>query len=132
VASCDPICTGCSGAITKGALQLLEPSGGGGGILRTATGSAQLSSTQLELVVVLVRRMSDDAEVASCARGFVRTSELRRVLSWDVRGATETHVRQLVWRTRRTLCRSGVGDLIESRLHLGYRLCLLPPATGRP
>jgi FHA domain len=103
-------------------LRILEPTGGNGGIVEFADASAQLTATQLELVNVLYRRMRDDIHLPRSVRGFVRSSELLGVLSWDTRAPDDTHVKQLVRRARRTMIRSGLGDLIESRHRFGYRL----------
>jgi hypothetical protein len=103
-------------------LRILEPTGGNGGIVELADATAQLTATQLELMSFLQRRMRDDIHLPRLVRGFVRSSELLGVLSWDAREPDDTHVKQLVRRTRRTMIRSGLGDLIESRHRLGYRL----------
>lgn len=84
--------------------------------------STRLTTTQLELVHILARRMQDEAHLPWMVRGFVRSSELLGVLSWDARCPRESHVKQLVRRVRRTLVRLGLGDLIESRHRFGYRL----------
>ena len=103
-------------------LRILEPTGGNGGLVALANVSAQLTATQLELV---------EASVATNARRRSpadRGARLRAqlgvvgVLSWDARDPDDTHVKQLVRRIRRTFLRSGLGDLIESRHRLGYRL----------
>jgi hypothetical protein len=107
-------------------LRILEPTGGNGGIVELADATAQLTATQLELISFLQRRMRDDVHLPKLVRGFVRSSELLGVLSWDAREPDDTHVRQLVRRTRRTMIRSGLGDLIESRHRLGYRLRVSP------
>jgi hypothetical protein len=104
------------------ALQILEPTGGGGGLVALANATAQLTTTQLELVDLLVRKMRGDAHLPEAVRGYVRSSELVGVLSWDTRAPDDSHVRQLVRRARRNLIRSGLGDLIESRHRFGYRL----------
>jgi hypothetical protein len=103
-------------------LRLVEPTGGGGGFVELASARVQLSATQLELVELLSTRMREDMHLPLSVRGFVRSSELVGALSWDTTTPNETHVKQLVRRVRRTLLRSGVGDLIEARHRLGYRL----------
>jgi hypothetical protein len=103
-------------------LRILEPTGGNGGLVQVENMTAQLSATQLELVTILSRRMRQEAHVPLTVRGFVRSSELVGALSWDARAPDDTHVKQLVRRVRRALVRSGLGDIIESRHRLGYRL----------
>ena len=110
------------GAAEGGALRIVEPTGGGGGLIELAEASAQLSATQLELIDLLSRKMRDDAHLPASVRGYVRSSELVGALSWDTREPNDTHVKQLVRRIRRTLVRAGLGDLIESRHRFGYRL----------
>jgi hypothetical protein len=112
-------------------LRIVEPSGGNGGFVELANASAQLTAAQLELVELLRRRMRDDAHLPPAVRGFVRSSELVGVLSWDTHNPDDTHVKQLVRRVRRTLIRSGLGDLIESRHRLGYRLRVIPASEPR-
>lgn len=107
-------------------LRVVEPTGGGGGLLEIAGAQVQLTATQLELVQLLIRRMADEAHQPGQVRGFVRSSELIGALSWDTREPTENHVKQLVRRVRRTLVRAGVGDLVESRHRFGYRLRVVP------
>jgi hypothetical protein len=103
-------------------VRIVEPTGGGGGLVESAGASAQLSATQIELVAILSRRMADEAHLPCSVRGYVRSSELIGGLSWDTRDPDTSHVKQLVRRVRRALIRSGLGDLIESRHRFGYRL----------
>ena len=110
-------------------VRILEPTGGNGGLVEVENTTAQLSATQLELVTILSRRMRQEAHLPLTVRGFVRSSELVGALSWDARAPDDTHVKQLVRRVRRALDRSGLGDIIESRHRLGYRLRVQSEAT---
>jgi hypothetical protein len=125
-----PVVITCIGPTTAAplgpSLRILEPTGGNGGIVELANTSAQLTAAQLELVDLLSRRMREDVHLPLPVRGFVRSSELVGALSWDAHAPNETHVKQLVRRIRRTFVRSGLGDLIESRHRLGYRLRVTP------
>lgn len=107
-------------------LAIIEPTGGGGGMLQLGDISIQLSASQLELVTLLARRMREESDQPAQVRGFVRSSELVGSLSWDTRAPDDNNVKQLVRRTRRQLIRAGLGDLIESRQRFGYRLRLIP------
>src|SRR5690606_25239873 len=97
------------------------PSGGGGGLAIIDDKHVQLTTPQYELLEMLLDRMRKDANKPHHERGFVAVSELLR-LSLDVAEPTEQHVRQLVYRVRRVLVNAGVGDLIEVRRGVGYRL----------
>ena len=108
------------------AVRLLEPSGGGGGLVDVDGTQVQLTASQFELVQLLVDRMRDDADSPAPVRGFVRTSELLASISWDTRHPSDNHLKQLVRRTRRSLEGAGVDGLIESRHGFGYRLSVLP------
>ena len=107
-------------------LRIIEPTGGGGGVLEIGDVSIQLSANQVELIAVLARRMRDEAHQPTKVRGFVRSSELIGTLSWDTRDPDDQHLKQLVRRARRQLIRAGFGDLIESRQRFGYRLRMIP------
>lgn len=107
-------------------LDIIEPTGGGGGVLQIAGVSLQLSANQIELITHLATRMREEAHQPAQVRGFVRSSELIGMLSWDTRDPDDTHLKQLVRRARRQLLRAGLGDLIESRQRFGYRLRLIP------
>lgn len=107
-------------------LAIVEPTGGGGGVLEIAGVSLQLSQNQVELITTLAKRMRDEAHQPAQVRGFVRSSELISQLSWDTRDPDDTHLKQLVRRARRQLMRAGLGDLIESRQRFGYRLRMIP------
>lgn len=108
------------------AMRLVEPTGGGGGLVELDGASVQLTATQFELIALLARRMLDESEQADAVRGFVRSSELAAQLPWDTPHPEDNHVKQLVRRVRRTLARAGVSDLIESRRRFGYRLRAIP------
>jgi pSer/pThr/pTyr-binding forkhead associated (FHA) protein len=106
--------------------KLHEPTGGGGGLVEVDGKQVQLTTTQFELVALMVRRMAAEAHQPDLVRGFVRSSELIADLSWDTREPSENHVKQLVRRVRRALIKSEIGDLIESRHRFGYRLRAIP------
>jgi hypothetical protein len=103
----------------------LEPTGGGGGVIEIDGKQVQLTIPQLELVRLLVDRMLAQADVPEVDRGFVQASELMK-LSLDAPEPGVDHVRQLVRRVRRALVKADIGDLIESRHGLGYRLRVAP------
>lgn len=107
-------------------IRIVEPTGGGGGVLEIGDISVQLSINQVELLSVLVRRMQEEAHLPSQVRGFVRSSELLATLSWDTRAPDDNHIKQLVRRARKQMVRAGLGDLIESRQRFGYRLRVVP------
>jgi DNA-binding response OmpR family regulator len=106
--------------------KLHEPTGGGGGLVEVDGKQVQLTTTQFELMALMVRRMAAEAHQPEIVRGFVRSSELIADLSWDTHDPTENHVKQLVRRVRRALIKSEIGDLIESRHRFGYRLRAIP------
>ena len=53
---------------------------------------------------------------------FLSTADLLSELGFGARAADGENVRELVRRLRRKLAGSGLGDLIESRRHAGYRI----------
>jgi len=106
--------------------KLHEPTGGGGGLIDIDGKQVQLTTTQFELMALMIRRMASESHQPEIVRGFVRSSELIADLSWDTREPTENHVKQLVRRVRRALIKSEIGDLIESRHRFGYRLRAVP------
>jgi len=106
--------------------RLHEPTGGGGGLIEVEGKQVQLTTTQFELMALMVKRMASESHQPELVRGFVRSSELIADLSWDTREPTENHVKQLVRRVRRALIKSEIGDLIESRHRFGYRLRAVP------
>jgi len=106
--------------------RLHEPTGGGGGLIEVDGKQVQLTTTQFELMALMIRRMASEAHQPELVRGFVRSSELIADLSWDTREPSENHVKQLVRRVRRALVKSEIGDLIESRHRFGYRLRAIP------
>jgi len=106
--------------------RLHEPTGGGGGLVEVDGKQVQLTTTQFELMALMVQRMATEVHQPELVRGFVRSSELIADLSWDTREPSENHVKQLVRRVRRALIKSEIGDLIESRHRFGYRLRAIP------
>ena len=106
--------------------RLHEPTGGGGGLIEVDGKQVQLTTTQFELMALMIRRMATEGHQPELVRGFVRSSELIADLSWDTREPSENHVKQLVRRVRRALIKSEIGDLIESRHRFGYRLRAIP------
>jgi pSer/pThr/pTyr-binding forkhead associated (FHA) protein len=109
--------------------RLHEPTGGGGGLIEVDGKQVQLTTTQFELMALMIRRMASESHQPELVRGFVRSSELIADLSWDTREPSENHVKQLVRRVRRALIKSEIGDLIESRHRFGYRLRAIPRPT---
>jgi pSer/pThr/pTyr-binding forkhead associated (FHA) protein len=105
-----------------------EPTGGGGGLIEVDGKQVQLTTTQFELMALMINRMAGELHQPELVRGFVRSSELIADLSWDTREPSENHVKQLVRRVRRALIKSEIGDLIESRHRFGYRLRAIPRA----
>src|SRR3954469_7840604 len=103
-----------------------EPTGGGGGLIEVNGKQVQLTTTQFELMALMIKRMGSELHQPELVRGFVRSSELIADLSWDTREPSENHVKQLVRRVRRALIKSEIGDLIESRHRFGYRLRAIP------
>jgi pSer/pThr/pTyr-binding forkhead associated (FHA) protein len=108
--------------------RLHEPTGGGGGLIEVDGKQVQLTTTQFELMALMIKRMATERHQPELVRGFVRSSELIADLSWDTREPSENHVKQLVRRVRRALMKSEIGDLIESRHRFGYRLRAIPKA----
>ena len=106
--------------------RLSEPTGGGGGLVEVDGKQVQLTTTQFELMALMIKRMATERHQPELVRGFVRSSELIADLSWDTREPSENHVKQLVRRVRRALMKSEIGDLIESRHRFGYRLRAIP------
>ena len=103
--------------------KLAEPMGGGGGVVEIDGTPVHMTLAQYELVARLVTRRLAGSDAAD---GFISSEELLSVLSLDSLRPDDDNVRQLVRRVRRVLERAGVGDLIESRYRLGYRLAVQP------
>lgn len=104
--------------------ELHAPSGGGGGLAVIGGRHVQLTAPQFELFEKLVRTMLEDDRPDEL-RGFVPATALFG-LSLDSADPTEDHVRQLVRRVRRLLAKADLGDLIEVRRGVGYRLRVMP------
>lgn len=107
-------------------LRAIEATGGGGGYVCIGDQEVQVSMVQLELLQLLVKRMLSDRARPVAVRGYVHSSEILAVISWDTAHPSDNHVKQLVRRLRRSLARSGRDDLIESQQGLGYRLSVIP------
>lgn len=107
-------------------LRLVEPTGGGGGLLELGGISIQLSMNQAALIDLISRRMIEEAHLPAQVRGYVSTAELLRSLPWDTSDPDDNTVKQLIRRLRRLLIREGFGDLVESRQRFGYRLRVIP------
>src|SRR6185503_11830936 len=106
--------------------KLLEPSGGGGGVIQIDGRSVHLTVAQYELVSRLIHRMLADSAEPVETRGYISSDQLIAVLSLDSLQPNEDNVRQLVRRVRRRFLDAGLGDVIESRYGLGYRLNITP------
>lgn len=98
----------------------------GGGIAKIDATAVTLSLTQFDLLATMVARMVAEADRPAAVRGFIPSSELLTRLAWDTDEPTENHLTQLVRRLRRTLEKSAVADLVESRHRFGYRLRVMP------
>jgi hypothetical protein len=108
------------------AFRFHEPTGGGGGVIEIDGKQLQLTIAQLELLHALVDRMLADEGIGDDDdRGFVQVSALVH-LSLNTAMPGVEHVRQVIRRLRRAFIKAGIGDLIESRHGLGYRLRVLP------
>jgi hypothetical protein len=103
----------------------LHEATGGGGFIEIDGKQLQLTIPQLELVALLVRKMLADAGTDDDIRGFVQTADLR-TLSLDAVEPDFDNVRQLIRRVRRAMIKADIGDIIESRQGLGYRLRVIP------
>ena len=107
-------------------VQLHEPTGGGGGIVQIDGKQVQLTLAQLELVTLLIAQMEADADRDTSVRGFVSVADLLGKISLEATMPREAHVRQLIRRVRRVFIKTGLGELIESRYGLGYRILVIP------
>ncbi|HEY5945866.1 MAG TPA: FHA domain-containing protein [Kofleriaceae bacterium] len=106
-------------------ISMQVPSGGGGAVAVINGKRVQLTTPQYELLDLLAHRMRAEAGKPEATRGFVALTALLR-LSLEVADPGEQHVRQLVYRVRRALVSAGVGDMIEVRRGVGYRLRVVP------
>jgi DNA-binding response OmpR family regulator len=84
-----------------------------------------LTTPQYELLAMLAARMLAEGGKPDEERGFVPMADLMK-LSLDVPDPGEDHVRQLVRRVRKALLKADIGDLIEARRGVGYRLRVIP------
>lgn len=105
---------------------LSEPSGGGGGVVEVDGKPVHLTLAQYELVSRLIARMVEDGKEPPDARGYISSEQLVSALSLDSLQPNDDNVRQLVRRVRRRLLEAGIGDIIESKYGLGYRLNVTP------
>lgn len=106
-------------------MSLQAPTGGGGGVAVIDGRRVHLTTPQYELLEVLARRMRTESSKPDEKRGYVNITELMR-LSLDATSPGESHIRQLVFRVRRAFIHAGLGDLIEVRRNVGYRLRFIP------
>jgi hypothetical protein len=106
-------------------IKVSEPTGGGGGIVQIDNKPVQLTLAQLELVTLLIGRMETDTDKDADLRGFVSVSELLGKISLEASLPRDAHVRQLIRRVRRLFMKADLGDLIESRYGLGYRILVI-------
>jgi len=104
----------------------IDEASGGGGYVCTTRGSVALSSIQMALFRTLADRMLAEAAQPESIRGFASSPSLLAELPWDCRVPQEDHLKNLVRRVRRHFVSAGVGNLIESRRGLGYRLKVIP------
>ncbi|MFT3695921.1 MAG: FHA domain-containing protein [Kofleriaceae bacterium] len=106
-------------------MQFVEAPSGGGGYLHLRGRQIRLSNTQFAMLSALARRLSEQRTVPELVRGFVPSFQLIAEIPWDAPSPNETHLKQLIRRTRKLL--ADVDDsLIESRRGFGYRLRITP------
>ncbi len=110
--------------------QFFRPSAEGSGLLDMNGTRIQLTSSQFELMEILVKQMRANAGQPIEVRGFVPSSVLVANVSWDSPYPTDNHLKQLIRRVRKTVVNAGLGNLIESRRGFGYRLRCLPIEPG--
>lgn len=91
----------------------------GGGVAKAGGAEIAFARMEYSLLHVLAerRRGARDAE-----RAFVPWTELAGSLDFRSVGPDSDNVRELVRRVRRKLSTQGLGDLIDSRQGIGYRL----------
>ncbi len=106
--------------------QMFRSSAGGSGLLDMNGIRVQLTSSQFELVELLVAQMRADAGLPIEVRGFVPSATLVSSVTWDSPYPTDNHLKQLIRRVRKMLESAELGNLIESRRGFGYRLRCLP------
>lgn len=107
-------------------MRLVEAPSGGGGFLEVLDKRLRLSDVQLELMRLLIDRMLGEPNAPMIVRGFVPSGQLIASLPWDSTAPDDTHLKQLVRRTRRALDTVRLGGIIESRRGFGYRLRVIP------
>jgi DNA-binding response OmpR family regulator len=73
--------------------------------------------------------MRDEEAVPENQRGFVSAAELAK-LSLESAAPGSEHARQLVRRVRRAMVKAKMGDLIETRRYVGFRLRVFPLLTA--
>jgi len=113
-------------ALPRVPMRLIEPTGGGGGLVEIRNKSIQLTATQFDLFRLLTERMVSDDEQPDAVRGFIPSTILLAEIPWDTPHPEDNHVKQLVRRVRKVLAKAGFDDLIESRHRFGYRLRAVP------
>ena len=84
-----------------------------------------LALLEFQLLNVLCRQWLEEAGSLSKSRGCVATKHLAKTLPFQSRYANEENVRQVVRRTRSTLKKIGVEDLIGAVPGRGYHLAWL-------
>ena len=110
--------------------QMFRSSAGGAGLLDMNGIRVQMTSSQYELVALLVAQMRADAGLPIEVRGFVPSATLVENVTWDSPYPTDNHLKQLIRRVRKMLESAELGNLIESRRGFGYRLRCLPIAVA--
>lgn len=113
-------------ALREVTFKLSEPSGGGAGVVEIGGIPVHLTLAQYELVSRLVARMVSTENEPADGRGFITSEELAGVLSLESLRPDDDNVRQLVRRVRKALLKAGVGDVIETKYGMGYRLSVTP------
>lgn len=110
------------GASLEGALTLQEAEGGG--VARIGDNVVQLSLLQFELLSFLQQRRREQANGDNRdTAGFVASKTLLASnLSFETTQPTITNLKRLVRSVRNKFTMAGLGEVIESRQNLGYRL----------
>jgi hypothetical protein len=110
------------------AIDLFSPTPSSPAAIEVDGKRTNLTLPQYELMSILCTRALAEASGPEATRGFVSSLELIQRITFDTPDRIDSHLKQLVLRTRRLLDRAGIGDLIESRQGFGYRLRVTPKA----